>query len=99
MSVYLSPFCVPFLERLALVFPSLFTLSHSIHLFSLEALRLRVIEQEGITHQFDLVLLCGLIFIRFLSLTLEGLGRELGISVNLAMFKLDNGGQTDFKLE
>jgi hypothetical protein len=71
------------LERLALVFPS-----HSIHLFSLEALRLRVIEQEGITHEFDLILLCSLIFIRFLSLTLERLGRELGISVNLACRRL-----------
>jgi hypothetical protein len=40
------------------------------------------------THQFDFILLCGLIFIRFLSLTLERLGRELGISVNLACRRL-----------
>jgi hypothetical protein len=41
------------------------------------------------THQFNLILLGSLIFIRFLSLTLEGLCRELGISVNLACRHLE----------
>jgi hypothetical protein len=53
------------------------------------------------THQLDFILLCGLIFIRFLSLTLERLGRELisALVSHLAVSELELGRQTDFKLE